>query len=202
TGTILVACSTPASPPAATTAPSAGASTAPTKVPPPTSAATATPQAAKPAATTAASTQSQGKTTIVFWSGSTSPSAQAGWDALAKSFGEKNPTLGLQRVTQANMGTIIKVALSSGTGPDAFEGDVVPAYIQPLVDAKLLNPLDDYYKSLPNLGKVFAWARANATFGGKTWGVPHEVEFIPLFYNKGVFAKAGITEPPTKSYDD
>ena len=90
--------------------------------------------------------------------------------------------------------------LASGTAWDVWQRDIPPSYQQPLVDQKSVLALDEYYSSMPNLKRVLPWARSRSKLYGKTWGVPHEVEFIPVFYNKAAFAKAGIREAP-KTWD-
>lgn len=200
-GTALAACSQPT--PSPTAAPSKPAESKPAAASP-TAAPVAKPtEAAKAAAPTAAPAAKGGaKKTITFWQESNSPQAQQGWDLLAAEFAKKDSDVEVKRVFQTEMNNIIKVALASDTGPDTFQRDIPPSYHQPLVDAKLVVAMDDYYKSLPNLQKIFPWAKKRATIGGKVWGVPHEVEFIPIFYNKGVFEKAGVKEVPSKSYDE
>ena len=206
-GSILAACAQPVTPTpippkpaAATPAPAAPKPTASATVAPsPTSVPTVAP---KPQATATAAAQPAAKKTITFWQEAGTPTANQGWELLGKGFATAQPNIEVKRVFQTGMSDIIKVALASDTGPDVFQRDIPPSYQQPLVDAKLVRAMDDYYKTLPNLQKVFPWARKRGMIAGKTWGVPHEVEFIPVFYNKGVFSKLGITELPTKSYDD
>jgi len=146
--------------------------------------------------------QGQAKRTVVFWPEANTPAAQKGWDEITAAFGAATPSIEIKRVFQPEMTNIIKVALASDSGPDVFQRDIPPSYHQPLVDAGLLRALDDEYKSRPNLQKVFPWARKRGIISGRTWGVPHEVEFIPVFFNKSVFARLGLTELPTKSYDE
>lgn len=196
TGALAAACSqsaapaTPSSPPASDSKPTAPTAAAPA-------------QATKPAAAAPASgTQSGTAKTITFWNEANSPTANQGWDALAETFQKAHPDLEVKRVFQTEMSNIIKVALASDTGPDVFQRDIPPSYHQPLVDANLVIAMDDYYKSHQNLQNVFPWAKQRATIAGKVWGVPHEVEFIPMFYNKGVFEQAGIAELPSSSYDE
>jgi len=142
------------------------------------------------------------KRTVVFWPEANTPAAQKGWDDITAAFAATNPSIEIKRVFQPEMNNIIKVALASDSGPDVFQRDIPPSYHQPLVDAGLVRALDEEYKTRPNLQKVFPWARKRGIINGKSWGVPHEVEFIPVFYNKSVFARLGIKELPTKSYDE
>lgn len=196
TGALAAACSQPTSP--ATSSPPQASDSKPTAP------ASATPaQASKPAASAPASGKQSGSAKVItFWQESNSPAANQGWDALTETFRKAHPDIEVKRVFQTEMSNIIKVALASDTGPDVFQRDIPPSYHQPLVDANLVVAMDDYYKSHQNLQKVFPWAKKRATINGKVWGVPHEVEFIPIFYNKGVFEKVGITKLPSSSYDE
>ena len=139
---------------------------------------------------------------VVFWPETNAPAAQKGWDDITAAFVAANPGIEIKRVFQADMHNIIKVALASDSGPDVFQRDIPPSYHQPLVDAGLVRALDDAYASRPNLQKVFPWAKKRGVIKGKAWGVPHEVEFIPVFFNKTVMGKLGIKEIAPKSYDD
>ena len=82
------------------------------------------------------------------------------------------------------------------------EFDAVVAYhtLHHADDAEQVLALDPYYTTMPNLKRIFPWARKRGMINGKTWGVPHEVEFIPVFYNKRVFDELGIRQLPS-SYD-
>ena len=89
--------------------------------------------------------------------------------------------------------------LASGTAWDVWQRDIPPSYQQPLVDQKSVLALDEYYASMPNLKRVLPGPAAQQAVR-QDLGVPHEVEFVPVFYNKGAFAKAGIREAP-KTWD-
>ncbi|MCC6175334.1 MAG: extracellular solute-binding protein [Chloroflexi bacterium] len=121
---------------------------------------------------------------------------------MQKAFAAVHPEVDIKRVYQAEMNNIIKVALTGDTGPEVFQRDIPPSYHQPLVDANLVVAMDEYYQKLPNLQKVFGWAKKRATINGKIWGVPHEVEFIPIYYNKPLLAKVGVSEVKLSTWDD
>jgi ABC-type glycerol-3-phosphate transport system substrate-binding protein len=128
------------------------------------------------------------------------------WDTMTASFKQANPKVEVV-VEQLALGQgqsrddKLFAGLASGTAWDVWQRDIPPSYQQPLVDQKAVLALDEYYASLPNLKKVFPWARSRSKVNGKVWGVPHEVEFIDVFYNKPVFEKAGIRQLPQK-WDD
>jgi multiple sugar transport system substrate-binding protein len=63
--------------------------------------------------------------------------------------------------------------------------------LQQYVKAKYLLPLDD----LVNWNQIFPWARAVWQDGGKTWGIPQEVNDNVLYYNKDIAKKLGVELP-------
>ena len=55
--------------------------------------------------------------------------------------------------------------------------------------------------SVIDANAFYAGPMASATWDGKLYGVPEATNTIALFYNKDLFAKAGIAEPP-KTWDE
>ncbi|HEX2325110.1 MAG TPA: extracellular solute-binding protein [Chloroflexota bacterium] len=142
---------------------------------------------------------------MLFWQESSSEQARQLWAAMEGSFKESQPGLQLELdatpvPTGQSRDDKLFATLASGTAWDVWQRDIPPSYQQPLVDQKSVLALDEYYANMPNLKRVLPWARSRSKLFGKTWGVPHEVEFVPVFYNKGAFAKAGIREAP-KTWD-
>jgi raffinose/stachyose/melibiose transport system substrate-binding protein len=142
---------------------------------------------------------------VVFWQESTSEPAKQLWTAMTASFKEAHPKIDLQidatplAAGQSRDDKLFST-LASGSAWDVWQRDIPPSYQQPLVDKKSVLALDEYYATMPNLKRIHGWARNRSKLFGKTWGVPHEVEFIPIFYNKSAWARAGIKEAP-KTWD-
>jgi raffinose/stachyose/melibiose transport system substrate-binding protein len=138
------------------------------------------------------------KVTIKFLTGQ---AENARDEAEAKSvvddFNKANPDIEVKReaIPPDNVRTVLKTRLASGSGPDVFVYDTGPGFGGVLVKAGLVAPLDDAYKS--NNWKIYPWARARATYGGVTYGVPVQVEELGIFYNKDLFAKLGVQPPKT-----
>jgi ABC-type glycerol-3-phosphate transport system substrate-binding protein len=82
-----------------------------------------------------------------------------------------------------------------------YQDDVVLNRLQVTVPAGIPRAVDEYYGKLPNLRRVFPWTRSVAQLKGKMWGIPHEVEFVSIIYNKGAFAKAGV-KPAPQTWDE
>lgn len=142
---------------------------------------------------------------VLFWSEGSSDLYLGAYKEMVGAFNQVNPKIEITIdppavPTGQSRDDKLFAALAAGTAWDAWQRDIPPSYQQPLVDTHAVVALDEYYASMPNLKKVLPWARSRSKISGKTWGVPHEVEFIPIFYNKGAFNKAGIKDTP-KTWD-
>lgn len=138
---------------------------------------------------------------VSFWQEGTGDLATSSWKALGASFKESYPKIELQIddspvATGQSRDDKLFAALAGGAAWDVWQRDIPPSYQQPLVDKKAVLAMDEYYANLTNLKRVLPWARTRCKLNGKTWGVPHEVEFVPIFYNKAVFERAGIKASP------
>ncbi|NTV36664.1 MAG: ABC transporter substrate-binding protein [Anaerolineaceae bacterium] len=88
----------------------------------------------------------------------------------------------------------LKTAIASGTEPDVFYMDIfqVPAFVKD----EVLLPLNDLMAAngvkaedfIPSLMEAF-------TADGMIYGIPKDFNTLGLFYNKDMFAAAGIAEP-------
>jgi multiple sugar transport system substrate-binding protein len=85
--------------------------------------------------------------------------------------------------------TALRTALPAGRGPDVFY--LEPDQLHQYVAAKYIMPLDD----LVNWNQIYPWARAVWQEGGKTWGIPQEVNDNVLYYNKDMAKKLGVELP-------
>ncbi|MGW4271810.1 extracellular solute-binding protein [Streptomyces seoulensis] len=89
----------------------------------------------------------------------------------------------------------LQTALGSPNAPDVFlnwGGGNLSTYVKSGNVADLSADLDTTFKA-----KFLPSVMAGGTVDGKTYGVPMEgVQPVALFYNKDVFAKAGIAGPP------
>lgn len=142
---------------------------------------------------------------VLFWQEGAGDLPTRAWAAHSASFKELYPKVDLSfDATPPAAGQSrddkLFAALAAGTAWDTWQRDIPPSYQQPLVDKKAVLALDEYYSTMPNLKRIHGWARNRTKLFGKTWGVPHEIEFIPVFYNKSSWQKAGVKEPP-KTWD-
>ncbi|HEU5317103.1 MAG TPA: ABC transporter substrate-binding protein [Chloroflexota bacterium] len=143
---------------------------------------------------------------FLFWQEGTSELAKQLWGTMQASFKEAYPNIEFQidstpLAAGQSRDDKLFAMLGAGTAWDVWQRDIPPSYQQPLVDKKSVLALDEYYANMPNLKRIHSWARGRSKLFGKTWGVPHEIEFIPIFYNKNVWEKAGIKQAP-RTWDE
>ncbi|MGB3908868.1 MAG: ABC transporter substrate-binding protein [Pseudolysinimonas sp.] len=139
---------------------------------------------------------SDGPVELTFWHGYT----EADGDVLEQIVADFNESQdGIVVTTEINPWAVIDdtllPALSAGNGPDivAMPAERLPVY----ADRGAFVALDDFYADpANNASDVNPGAVDMVTVGGTAYGVP--TGFVPLavYYNKALFAAAGITEPP------
>ena len=121
-----------------------------------------------------------------------------GIEDLVTTFNAENPQYELSHtpVDHEAFKTSIRVMLSGGNPPDLFSY-WAGARVQFIVDADRLAPIDDVFES-NNLTTLFSEAvQQGCTYSGKKYFLPLTQHYVPFFYNKSVFEKAGVTPPKT-----
>ena len=108
-------------------------------------------------------------------------------------FEEQNPNIDVQRETMPteDVRRVIETRLRSEDPPDLFTYDTGPGFGGVLADAGLLYPLEKAYKE--NGWDIYEWARQRATYDGKVYGVPDQVEEIIVYYNRDLVPEAPKT---------
>ncbi|NUR88954.1 MAG: extracellular solute-binding protein [Nonomuraea sp.] len=145
--------------------------------------------------TTAPQSQtSQGpkKVTIEYWNLSTTEPLKTYWADVIKQYMSEHPNVTIKNVAIENDAYKPKLATltQSGKVPDLFAtwgGGVLKQQI----DAGLVKDLSD----LSGAGFTSA-SLAAYQFDGKTYGLPTDIGMVGFWYNKKLFAKAGIDQPP------
>ncbi|XVU27243.1 ABC transporter substrate-binding protein [Actinoplanes sp. CA-054009] len=92
-------------------------------------------------------------------------------------------------------------AIGAGNGPDvglSYSTDIVGKFCSSGAWVDLKQYLD---RDKVDLGKLNATTRSYTEFQGKRCAMPFLADAYGMFYNKDLFAKAGLTEPP-KTLDD
>jgi len=141
-----------------------------------------------------------GKVKILFWD--QFPSVSEQMDKIVSDFNAAHPNIEVKRESYNSeaLQSVLKTALTSGTGPDLAYYNLGPGFAGVLAKAGLLMPLDDVYSKMGWDKRIYPWTRDRANFDGKSYGVANELEFIGVYYNKRIFQENGWGEP--KTWDD
>lgn len=185
---------------AAPTAEAAPTTAAPTAEAAPTTAAEPTAEVAPtavPLPTPSISNIGTGATKIVWWHISTVDDQRTNWETLANTYVASHPDVTIEITVLENEAFKAKIAtaMQSGSPPDIFQtwgGGVLKQYadaglVQELTPALSENGWGDSFQ--PGPLSLFA-------FDGKNYGVPWNAGMIGFWYNKALFEKAGISQPP------
>ncbi|MEU0220351.1 extracellular solute-binding protein [Streptomyces sp. NPDC006265] len=138
---------------------------------------------------------SSGTTTIEWWNISTTQPAKGVWAALARKYEAQNPKVKIKIVQMENDAYKSKMTALTASGklPDIFHtwgGGV----LKQQVDAGLVENLTDRTK--PWGGALLPVAREPYLLDDQAYGIPFDIGMIGFWYNKALFEKAGIAEPP------
>jgi raffinose/stachyose/melibiose transport system substrate-binding protein len=130
--------------------------------------------------------QQGGGQVVKFFTGTAETTAQerALIEIQVDRFQKQHPKYTLEReaVPTEDQRAVIQTRLQSENPPDVFSYDTGPGFGGVLADAGLLRPLEDAYKQ--NGWDIYDWAKQRATYDGKVYGVPVQVEEIVVYYNR------------------
>jgi raffinose/stachyose/melibiose transport system substrate-binding protein len=138
-----------------------------------------------------------GDVTMDFWHNATTGPGKAFWDKTVADFQTANPKvkIKIQQVQNEDLDGKLQTALNSGSAPDIFlqrGGGKMAAMVE-------AGQLKDITADISAATKQAVGEAALKTgqVDGKAYSVP--VSILPggLWYSKDLFAKAGVTTPPT-----
>ncbi|MFF1574559.1 extracellular solute-binding protein [Leifsonia sp. NPDC058292] len=140
------------------------------------------------------SNNSSGDTkTLTLMVASYSDNTKAEWQGIIKDFEAKNSDIKVSLDVQSwnDINNVIKTKVQAGKQPDilnidAFAGFASDDLLYPAKDIVSAKTLDDFQP---------AFAK-NASIDGTQYGLPFIASARALFYNKDIFAKAGVSGPP------
>jgi multiple sugar transport system substrate-binding protein len=114
------------------------------------------------------------------------------WQGIVNAFHKANPSINVKItvIPWTNFDSQVQTMVQNRNYPDITEGDYFSSYAQ----QGLLYPAKQVLSNPGNLLPVFA---KQGTYNGVQYGMPFTTSSRTLFYNKKLFAKAGITSPPT-----
>ncbi|MFD0258513.1 extracellular solute-binding protein [Kitasatospora indigofera] len=125
-------------------------------------------------------------------------SSKAYWDDLAQRFQAANPKIRIdvQVVNWNDIDKQVKTMVQSGNQPDVLQ---TGGYADKVAD-NLLYKVDDVLSVATQANLISTFATAGQV-DGVQYGIPFVSSARAFFYNKALFAQAGITEAP-KSWED
>ncbi|WP_327660610.1 MULTISPECIES: extracellular solute-binding protein [unclassified Streptomyces] len=143
---------------------------------------------------------SSGRTVIEWWNIQTTEPSKTIWPQRAKAFEAEHPKVRIKLVTLENDAYKSKMTAltSSGKLPDIYHtwgGGV----LQQQIDAGMVEDLTEPMK--PWADTLVPASVKPYRFDGKTYAVPFDIGAVGFWYNKALFKRAGISEPPT-TWDD
>jgi raffinose/stachyose/melibiose transport system substrate-binding protein len=118
------------------------------------------------------------------------------WAAIAQEFQTANSgvTVEIQPLENEAFKAKLTTATQAGSPPDLFQS-WGGGTLKQQIDAGLVKDLTDDVKSLTD-GMLPA-ALQPFTIDGKIYGIPFDIGMVGFWYNKDLFAAAGVTAPPT-----
>jgi multiple sugar transport system substrate-binding protein len=153
------------------------------------------------AATAAATSASGPKVTLTYWSGFTGGDS-ATYVGLVKEFNATHPNIQVKMSVQPwdTIAQKLPTALKTGSGPDIATPDYNVGTIRNYITDGLIAPIDDLIGTGPDQiasGVMPKTLTDGFTVNGHLYAAPANFATLMLYYNKTLFAAAGITSPPT-----
>lgn len=139
------------------------------------------------------------KVTITWWHIQTAEPEKALWQKLADEFVAANPNVTIEITVLENEAFKTKLAtvMQSGEPPDIFQswgGGGMNEYVKAGLLKDITPALDadgGAWRNTFSPGALGVYA-----FEGKNYGVPRDMGMVGFWYNKALFAQAGIDAPP------
>ena len=142
-----------------------------------------------------AASGSGGDGTVTWWHNSNNEPGKGYYEQVAKDFEAENPGVNVEISAMAHEDMVDKLAAAfqSGDLPDIYM-ERGGGELANHVDAGLTRDLsEDAAEEIEKIGgSVAGWQ-----VEGKTYALPFSVGVVGVWYNKDLFAQAGVTEPPT-----
>ena len=145
--------------------------------------------------TSASSSSSSAKVTLTWWNNGNTQPLLGVWQSVAAAFHASHPNVTITVVPiQSDLFTTkMPIALKSDNPPDIFQqwggGQEATQY----TSGKLANLSSLASSWISELGPAAAGWQVN----GAQYGIPYDQHVVGFWYRKDLFAKAGITTPPT-----
>ena len=138
--------------------------------------------------------QSRESVTLVWWHNATQGEGLKLWTSVASEFHKLHPDVTVKAVPLQNeqFTTKIPIVLQSDSPPDVFQNWGGGQ----LVDQVKAGKVADLTKYVKPWIKSIGGSAAGWQVNGKQYAIPYNVGVVGFWYNKKLFAQAGITTPP------
>jgi len=116
------------------------------------------------------------------------------WKNIAAAFHQQNPniTVNVQTVNWTDFPTKSAALIQNKQFPDIMEGNPAPPYAQ----SGLIYPVSDVL-SQSTISNLIPKFLKDGQYQGTDYGIPFTTSTRAMYYNKKIFAAAGISAPPT-----
>lgn len=145
---------------------------------------------------TAVSVNAQDAVTVAYWHTYSDPEAEQ-LGKLIDKFEAANPGIQIEPTGYAysDYKQAILTSIAGGQAPDTMRLDIV--WVPQFAEQGALLQLDSAMPNFQDIADaVFPGPLATNFWDGKYWGLPLNTNTQVLLWNKDLFEKAGITEPP------
>jgi len=132
--------------------------------------------------------------TLVWWHNATQGAGLKLWTSVAKEFHKLHPNVTIKAVPLQNeqFTTKVPIALQSNSPPDVFQNWGGGQ----LVDQVKAKKVADLTKYVEPWIKTIGGSAAGWQVNGRQYAIPYNVGVVGFWYNKELFANAGINNPP------
>jgi multiple sugar transport system substrate-binding protein len=115
------------------------------------------------------------------------------WKDVAAAFHAANPsiTVNVQTVNWTDFPTKVETLIQNKQYPDILEGNPAPPYAQ----SGLIYPVSDVL-SQSTISNLIPKFLKDGQYQGTDYGIPFTTSTRAMYYNKKIFAAAGISSPP------
>ena len=141
------------------------------------------------------SSSSTTKVTLTWWNNGNTQPLLGVWQSVAAQFHASHPniTISINPIQSDLFVTKMPIALKSTNPPDIFQQWGGGQEATQFTSGKLANLSSLTSSWISQLGTAAAGWQVN----GQQYGIPYDQHVVGFWYRKDLFAKAGITSPPT-----
>jgi raffinose/stachyose/melibiose transport system substrate-binding protein len=141
------------------------------------------------------SSSSTTKVTLTWWNNGNTQPLLGVWKSVAAAFHAAHPnvTININAIQSDLFTTKMPIALKSDNPPDIFQQWGGGQEATQFTSGKLANLSSLASGWISELGQAAAGWQVN----GQQYGIPYDQHVVGFWYRKDLFAKAGITSPPT-----